>query len=1015
MRRFFKGWSRFLLLLGIMLAVVGISMGTSLSMLHQSILEVEKVRISAMAKSQERLIVTLYQATMQHPQAPSQAETEHILSLLTQSYQGWHEGLGNTGEIAFAQRRGEQIEYLFRQRQADTTLPKPVPWDRLDVSLPMHRALAGESGVVIGPNYRGVTVLAAYEFIAPLHLGLVVEIDLAELDTPLREATEKTLAIALLALLVGSLLFARISEGVIQKIRISEQNLAITLNSIGDGVIVTDQAGCVTRMNPVAEALTGWPLPEAARQPLPTVLPLINAMTRQPVVDPVAKVIRSGRVEGLANHTILIARDGTERQIADSAAPMLDPKQQVMGVVLVFRDVTEEYRTREEIERSEQRLRDSRQRLELALRWGHMGGWDLDLLDHTANRTLEHDRIFGYPSLLPAWTYAMFLEHVLPEDRFEVDRRFQEAIKTFSDWSFECRIRRVDGAVRWIWVTGGHQMDETGTLRRMAGVVQDITERKQAEAATLREKEVQVALARLGKAFLASQGMSVAEIAHGVLATSLAVTGSHGGFVDEIDPLTGLSSTRTPIGEIETLGLGQASPDPAAAGRLLSVPVISGDRTVAQITVANRERDYTPDDQAIVERIADLFAIVLERVNLERQLRHAGRLEAVGTLAGGIAHDFNNILAIIIGNMELVTFGVSELEDVVKNISDAANRGRDLVRQLLTFSRQTSGDKQRFNPVPLLKEVLKLMRSTLPTSIDIREDIRDANLSILADSTMLYQVIVNLCTNAGQAIGEAGGRITVVLERLLIAADQARLLQIRSGPYAVISVLDTGPGMSPEIMERIFEPFFTTKRVGQGTGLGLAVVHGAVQGCGGKVQVESAPGAGATFRVYLPAVETPAQHDLVAPDQTPVTRGKGRILFVDDEAGLVQVGTEFLTAIGYSVVGNTDPLEVLAHFQQAPDAFDVVITDQTMPGLTGDQLAEKIRAHRPDMPIFLCTGYSDRMTREKAIEAGFARFYIKPVAMVDLAQDLQEVIAQDKGQHGTPSMDCALPAAPGQG
>ncbi|MBF0460579.1 MAG: PAS domain S-box protein [Magnetococcales bacterium] len=729
MMPFFQGRSRFLLLLGIMLAVVCISIGINLYVLHQSILEVEKVRIGAIAKSQARLIDSMYQAAKRDSKALSEGEINEILSVLTRSYHGWHEGLGNTGEISFAHHQGDQIEYLFRQRHAETSIPKSIPWNIPDVALPMHHALAGESGVLVGPDYRGVTVLAAYEFIAPLHLGLVVKIDLSELDAPLLEAAEKTFSIALLVLLAGSLLFARISEGVIQKIREGEQNLSITLNSIGDGVIVTDRLGHVTHMNPVAEMLTGWPLPEAIRQPLLAVFPLINAMTRQPVVDPVTKVIRSGRVEGMANHTVLTARDGTERQIADSGAPILDPDGQVMGVVLVFRDVTEEYRTRQEIERSEQRLRDSKQRLELALRWGHMGGWDLDLLDHTANRTLEHDHIFGYPSLLPSWTYEMFIEHVLPEDRFEVDHLFQEAVKTHSNWSFECRIRRVDGEVRWIWVAGGHQLDDEGTLRRMAGVVQDITERKQAEISALTEKNIQVALARLGKAFLSSQGGTIEEIAQCVLTTSLAVTGSQSGSVDEIDPLTGLSINRTITEESLIHGTSQDHPkshsvsaDSVSANQLLSVPVISGGRTIAQIVVTNNVRDYTQDDRAVMERIADLFAIVLGRVNLERQLRHAGRLEAVGTLAGGVAHDFNNILAIIIGNIELVTFGVSELDEVIKNISDAASRGRDLVRQLLTFSRQTGGERQRLNPIPLVKEVLKLMRSTLPSSIEIREN-----------------------------------------------------------------------------------------------------------------------------------------------------------------------------------------------------------------------------------------------------------------------------------------------------
>ncbi len=275
-------------------------------------------------------------------------------------------------------------------------------------------------------------------------------------------------------------------------LRESEESLAITLHSIGDAVLATDTEGRVTRLNPVAERLTGWPLVEARGRPVDEVFRIVHEETRAPAVVPVAKVLATGEIQELANHTVLIARDGTEHPIADSAAPIRDFDGRVSGVVLVFRDVTVERRTeqliREQNALLEQRvrertvqLRESEVRLSFALQKSRTGGWDLDLVDHSAHRTLEHDRIFGYESLLPQWTYEMFLEHVVPEDRAEVDQRFRAAAAAQAEWNFECRIRRIDGEVRWILAAGEHQRDEAGQMRRMAGIVQDITELKQAE------------------------------------------------------------------------------------------------------------------------------------------------------------------------------------------------------------------------------------------------------------------------------------------------------------------------------------------------------------------------------------------------------------------------------------------------------------------------------------------------------------------------------------------------------
>ena len=287
-------------------------------------------------------------------------------------------------------------------------------------------------------------------------------------------------------------------------LQVNEEKLAVTLSSIGDAVIATDAKACITLLNPIAEQLTGWTQAQANGRPVDEIFHIINKETRHPATIPVMETLEQGTIQGLANHTVLIARDGGECDIADSCAPIRDRDNTVVGAVLVFRDVTEEYAV-------QQALRESEERLNAIFQITHTGGWEINLLDGTTHRTLEHDRIFGYDSLLPNWSYEIFLEHVLPEYRAELDRCFCAAIETQTEWSFECRIHRHDGEVRWIWVTGQHKYDTTGHTSRMAGIIQDITERKQAEEALLKAGALQNAI------FNSANFSSIATDAKGVI------------------------------------------------------------------------------------------------------------------------------------------------------------------------------------------------------------------------------------------------------------------------------------------------------------------------------------------------------------------------------------------------------------------------------------------------------------------------------------------------------------------
>ncbi len=367
---------------------------------------------------------------------------------------------------------------------------------------------------------------------------------------------------------------------------------------------------------------------------------------------------------------------------------------------------------------------------------------------------------------------------------------------------------------------------------------------------------------------------------------------------------------------------------------------------------------------------------------LSGPLRQAQRMEAIGTLAGGVAHDFNNILSIIMGYSTLLKEELpedGELRENLDMVEQASHRARDLVEQILAVSR---GADPVLRPVlvePVMREGLKLMRSTLPATIEIRQDIGAAGAKVLADPSQLQQVLMNLCTNGAHAIGDGGGVLEVSLKEVWHeAAPGQGPDDLQPGRYLKLSVRDDGVGMDAETAERVFEPFFTTKDRDRGSGLGLSVVHGMVAERGGAVAVDSAPGEGATFDVYLPVYDGDEPAAAEVP-QIQVPKGRGRVLFVDDEEPIVRLGQKILGKLGYAVVGALGGEDALDLFRADPKSFDLVVTDQTMPGMTGETLIAEIRKLRGDIPAVLCTGYSQRMDEEEARALGIESFLMKPL------------------------------------
>jgi PAS domain S-box-containing protein len=576
-----------------------------------------------------------------------------------------------------------------------------------------------------------------------------------------------------------------------------------------------------------------------------------------------------------------------------------------------------------------------------------------------------------------------WLELVHPDERAELRRYWTgQVLERKVDFDRTYRIiRQNDRQERWVHGIGKLVLDGHGHVTQMVGVIQDITERK-----------------------CADEQIDLQSRALTAVANAIAITDSHGK-IEWVNPaftrLTGYSATEAVGGYPRVLKSGQ---HPPAFYATLWATIITGNIWHGELVNKRKDGKHYTEEMTITPvrgadgLIAHFVAVkqdVTERRQLENQLRQAQKLEAVGTLAGGIAHDFNNILGAIIAFTEMTKMdhqGDAELQDNLDEVLKASQRASTLVRQILAFSRQQQLKRSCVQISSVVKEVLKLLRATLPSTIAIEQGIA-ANLpDVLADVTQIHQVMMNLCTNAAHAMRGTQGRLRVQLDALHLPPEEPLPdALLAAGDYVRLIVSDTGHGMTAEILERIFEPFFTTKGPGEGTGLGLSVVHGIVKEHGGVIAVESEPGRGTTFTIYLPA--QPVSENKGNANRVEIPKGNGeRVLFVDDELALGKVAHKVLQQLGYQTFVFSDARAAWKALQENPAAYDVLITDLTMPGMTGLELAQRVFQLRPDLPIVLSSGTVGALTLTESQALGIREMLNKPLDYHKLAQALHQVL-----------------------
>jgi PAS domain S-box-containing protein len=703
--------------------------------------------------------------------------------------------------------------------------------------------------------------------------------------------------------------------------------------------------------------------------------------------------------------------DGQYRWFLSRAFPLLDRSGCVLGWAGNDVDIHDR-------RQAEERLRRSEAYLQEAQRLGHIGCFVRDMSSKITFASPELLRIFGLCSdhdgasspcsdpngtsqqilieLPDHDTYPALLQRIHPEDRPLFDETKKRFSREKSAYELEYRIVLPDGSIRNCHHVVHPVFAASGELVEVFGTIMDVTERKQAAEALQRSKNRFRAMVEKS-----AEGIVLTLPDKGVVYASPGVERVLGYAPEELVGRTHQwfddYVVHPDYRQYSIDSWAQLLRDADQGSMSTEILARHKDGSWRWIESTTRNLLHEPGVQALVANFRDITErkrAQAERERLEQRLRQAEKMEAVGRLAGGVAHDFNNVLAGVFAYGEMLleeTPEGSPLKRYAQNVLTAASRGRELVEQILAYSRSQRGKRVPVDVAKVVSETLELIRGSLPAKIRLEASATDLPQVVIGDATQLHQVVMNLCSNAIHAMS-AGGTLRVMLEAAELSSPRAVSHgTLQPGCYLRLIVQDGGSGMDAATLSRVFEPFFTTKEVGQGTGLGLSLVYAIVTDSGGAIDVTSAPGQGSTFTIYLTRADVALAVEEAA--TAPLPRGGGeRVLLVDDEAPLLAVTADVLSRLGYEAISFDDSHAALAAFEAEPARFDVVVTDEVMPGLTGTGLARALRRHRPDLPIVLVSGYSGPILTQDALAAGVSELLTKPLQSRDVATTLARAL-----------------------